>query len=352
MNSTNNQTSPAQYMSKDQWLNYFGASYQSEAVKLYSRTPLALLAVLLNLTCFLVFISKEFRNQPLYSYFRIFLLNSMVIEALQATVSLFETYTFFDFSNTYGSFFYYSYLYRPILSTAYFYGNVLDVLITLERICQLNKKFTILKKASPLLLCFVSLVLCTIINIPFFMINDFSYIDLKTSPTESFRLFYFRYSSFARSYLGKVFSYVVYAVRDVLTLIAQVVLGTILVMLVKGYSNRRKRLFNLSSSPATDVPSLNSETTKPSKNIENRKKNSKLDRKVTLMVVFMCFFSSVEHLVVLVSTVYFYYIVNSFGYILALTADYVIIIKSLSNFFFFFFFNKVFRDKLKSFLKI
>ena len=350
MNSTNNRT--VLYMSKEQWIIYFGGSSMVDSIKVYLFTPLALLGVLLNLVCFFVFISKEFRNQPLYSYFRIFTLNSTLIEALQATVFLVKTYEFFDFSNTYASFFYFSFLYRPILSTAYFYGNVLDVLITLERICQLNKKFTILKKASPLLLCFFSLVFCIIINIPSFMINNVSYIDLKTSPTESFRLFYFSYSTFARSFLGKILTYVVYVIRDGFTLIAQVVLGIILIILVKRYANRRKRLFNLGYNSTPDQSSMNSDKAKVSTNPMVKKTDSKIDRKVTLMVIFICTLSSVEHLFVLVSAVYFYYIVNSIGIMLSLVSDFFIILKSLSNFFFFFFFNKIFRDKLKSLLKI
>ena len=348
MNSSNNQTSPSVYLSKDQWLDFFGASFLIDSIKAYLYTPFGILGFILNLISFVIFNLKEFKNQPLYSYLRIFTLNSILIEGLQATSFLVTTYKYFDFSNTYASFFYYSYVHRSTLSTAYFYGNVLDVLITLERICQLNKKFTILKKASPLLLCFVSLVMCIIINIPFFMINNFSYVDVKTGPSEIFRLFYFNYSTFARSFLGKILTYVVYAIRDAFTLVSQFVFGIILIILIKSFSNRRKRLFNLGSPPIPDDSSLNSDSTKPSKNIETRKRDSNIDRNVTLMVVFMCVLSSVEHLFVLVSTVYFYYIVNSFGYILSLTADFIIILKSLSNFFLFFFFNKLFRDKLKS----
>ena len=349
MNSTNNQTSSVFYLTKDQWLDFFGASFLMDSIKVYLFTPLALLGVILNLISFVVFNLKDFRDQPLYSYLRIFTLNSILIEGLQSTVILAKAYKYFDFANTYAALFYYSYLYKPILSTGYFYGTVLDVLITLERISQLNKKFTILKKASPLLLCLISLLFCIIINIPFFMINNFSYLDVKTSPIQFFRLFYYTYSNFANNFVGKVLTYIVYGIRDAITLVAQFVFGIILIVLVKSYSNRRSRLFNFTGAPTPDQSSLNSERAKSTANNETRNRVSKIDRKVTLMVLFMCALSSVEHLFVLVSIVYFYFYENSFGHMLSVIADFTIIIKGLSNFFFFFMFNQHFRDKLKSF---
>ena len=347
MNSTNNQTSPIYYMSKQEWLDFFGASILIDTIKVYLFTPLALLGVILNVISFIVFNLKDFRNQPLYSYLRIFTLNSILIEALQATAFLVTAYKYFDFSNTYAALFYYSYLYTPILSTAYFYGTILDVLITLERICQLNKKFTIIKNASPILLSLVSLIFCMIINIPFFMINNVSFIDLNTSPIEFYRFFYYNYSDFASSFAGRLLTYVAYSIRDVFMFMAQVVLGIILIVLVKSYTNRRKRLFNLGQSSTPDQSSLNSEKPQTTANTEMRKRDSKRERKVTLMVVFMCFLCLVEHIFVLVSIVYYYFFIDSFANLLALIASFTIIIKNLSNFFFFFFFNKLFRDKLK-----
>ena len=350
MNSTNNQNSTVFYMSKDQWLNFFGASFLIDSIKVYLFTPLALLGVILNIISFIVFSLKDFRKQPLYSYLRVFTFNSTLIEALQATVFLVTTYKYFDSSNTYAALFYYSYLYKPILSTAYFYGTILDVLITLERICQLNKKFTIIKKVSPLLLSLVSLIFCIIVNIPFFMINNFSYVDVKTSPSEIFRLFYYTYSNFASTLVGRVLTYVVYGIRDMFTLIAQVALGILLIILVKRYANRRKRLFNLGQSSTPDQSSLTSDKIKSTNNIVIRKKDAKIDRKVTLMVFFMCTLSSVEHLFACLSIIYYYFYVNSLANLLSLIASFTIIVKNLSNFFFFFFFNKLFRDKLKSFI--
>ena len=245
MNSTTNQTSPVFYMSKEKWLNFFGATFLKDSLKVYLFTPFAFSGFLLNLVSFIVFNLKGFRNQPLYIYLKAFILNSMLIEALQATVFLVSSYKFFDFSNTHPALFYYSYLYKPILSTGYFFGTALDILIILERISQLNKKFKIFKKASPLLACLVSLMFCLAINIPFFMVNDFAYVDLNTSPNETFRLFYYTYSSFSASFLGKIITFVVYGIRDVFTLLSQIVLGVILIVLVKSYVNKRKILFNI-----------------------------------------------------------------------------------------------------------
>ena len=129
MNTTNNQTVPTIYLSKLQWLNVFGASFTIDSIKVYAYAPLAFLGLVLNIISFIVFNLKCFRKQPLYSYLRIFILNSILIEGLQATIFLSKTLYYFDFSNTYASLFYYSYLYKPILSTAYFYSTVLDVLI-------------------------------------------------------------------------------------------------------------------------------------------------------------------------------------------------------------------------------
>ena len=113
--STSNQTFIF-YLTKEQWINFFGSSIQIDQTNLYFLTPLSLIGAALNLLSLVVFNQKDFSSINLYSYLKILTLNSLAVNLLQSTVPLFTRYRFFEFTNTAQMVNYYSYFYFTFLS--------------------------------------------------------------------------------------------------------------------------------------------------------------------------------------------------------------------------------------------
>ena len=134
MNSSSNNQTFVFYFTKEQWINFFGSSTLIDQTNLYLLTPLSLIGVILNLLSFIVFSRKDFSSINLCSYLKILILNSLAVNLLQSTVPLFTSYRFFEFTNTAQMVNFYSYFYFPFISVTYTFGNIIAIIINLERI--------------------------------------------------------------------------------------------------------------------------------------------------------------------------------------------------------------------------
>ncbi len=76
----------------------------------------------------------------------------------------------FEWSNSYWTHTtrtYYTYVYVPFVTFGYFYGTYLDIVITVDRIENFNKKLKDLMKLSAYKMCIVGFFLCFLVDLPY-----------------------------------------------------------------------------------------------------------------------------------------------------------------------------------------
>ena len=338
MNSTQNQTVQF-YLTKDQWLDFFGSSKTNEQLYMYFLTPLSLMSAALNLINFLVFSQTEFKSTSnLYTYLKIFSLNSLFMSLLQSTVTLFSNYRYIFFTNTYEMTCYYSHFYFPFISINYSFGIIMNILINLERIVQLKENWSSLKKIPPVRLCFILYIFCFALNLPLFFVSQHAEIHLKTSPSTYFFVNFNVYTGFASSLAGKIIIYALYVIRNIVLFVIENLTSVVLVVLFKKLLD--KKLEMLSKLNELENQAQN-----------NLRKFNNVEKKVTLMVLILCLVSTSEHAFYIVSTVYLYFSFDRLSNILYVISNFLISFKHFLNFFIYYFFNLNFRLNLNNIFK-
>ena len=301
MNSSTRNQTIVFYLTKEQWITFFGSSILIDQINLYFLTPLSLIGAVLNLLSFIVFSQKDFSSINLCSYLKILTLNSLAVNLLQSTVFFFTNYRFFEFTNTVQMVNYYSYFYFPFISVTYTFGNIIAIIINLERIFQAKKRADYFKKLNSKVVGLVLFVVCILLNIPLFLTYTPAYMQLPTGPTSFFTLNYSSYTQFSTGLFGKITTYILYGLRNIVIYLIEIVVNVVLVLSLKSFLKKKQQLTGLYHSNKISSYSNSSEQSNKSK---KDNKSKQLEYKATIMVLIICLLSTLEHSFYIAYTLY------------------------------------------------
>jgi hypothetical protein len=348
-------------LSKEAWLRKVGMTAMSDYLIFYILGGVSLVGVLLNLISIVVLRKKRFDTVQLFKYLRVYVLNSLVLCLVSVFNFVHTTHYLFDFTNTYSARAFGAYFYTNVVTLAYFYGGVLDIYLNIERLfCFVPRLNSSINKFSCKKVCLGMFALVLTLNFVQFFINAPNYLDVQLNQTEPYRIWYYGLSSFGKSYAGHVITIVVYVIRDVVTLIAEVVLSSLCVVLLKRHLLKKKGLKLNSLLTANRVDSTSNGTgalkdsLQSSQGSARQSENlaSRANKNLTMMVFFMCVCSTLAHLWLISCTTFFLYAQNMFSFGVCYVSSIVLAVKHASNFFLFLFFNSVFMDEVKKILII
>ena len=339
MNSTTSNQTLVFYMTKEQWINYLGASILIDQTNLYFLTPFSLIGAALNLLSFIVFSQKDFNSINLCSYLKILTLNSLAVNLLQSTVPFFASYRFFEFANTAKMVNYYSYFYFPFISVTYTFGNIINIIINLERILQLKKKTDYFERFNTKIVCLFLFVVCILLNIPLFLTYTPANKQLPTGPTSFFKVYYNSFTQFSSSLAGKIIAYILYALRNIIIYIIEVGVNVVLISSLKSFLKIKQTLTG-----TLNKSSLNGASNEQ----KNDNKSKHADHKATVMVLIICLLSTLEHSFYISYTLYNLFRFDFISNVLFVVSNFLITFKHFFNIVLFCVFNKVFRKNIKS----
>jgi hypothetical protein len=175
MNNTPNETHLEYTL--DEWYDYFGVTFEMDVTYVYVLTPMSLASIVLNMLTFIVLLNKKFNLSVIFSYFRLYVFNSLIISILLTTTFISNTYRIFSFTNTFGSITYGIYVFTPILTVLYFYSNLLEICIILERTEKyLPPKYRHIKNLNFNKVCLGLFVFSIVLNIPIY-INCYTAVE-------------------------------------------------------------------------------------------------------------------------------------------------------------------------------
>ena len=233
----------------------------------------------------------------------------------------------------------------------------MDVYISLERIFYFVPTLDIINRYSWKITCSILILASVVINSPYFFLFKPAYFEVPLSPTELLDVYYWGTSEFYDSLIGKIFLFLIYFLRDVVTLTAELIINIITIVLLKRQINKKMDIMfinnNKIDSRKTDDPiqqldQIQSDIQSVARKIETKRKNiSKSDKNLTHMIIFMSIFSILEHVFFIISSVYILMSQDNFSFILNFIANFFICIKHVSNFFFFILYNSLFRKAFK-----
>ena len=358
MNATeaNNDSNSEYFLAKEFWFDQVGSSIFLDSLYVYLYAPLCLLGFILNMLSYFIFLKRDFQILSTFNYLRVYTISSALLCLVLGTYFVCQSHVLFQFTNSYGSMLFGCYFYGPFIATIYFFNSFMDVYISLERIFYFVPTLDIINRYSWKITCSILIVASVVINSPYFFLFKPAYFEVPLSSIELLDVYYWGTTEFYDSLFGKISLFLIYFLRDVVTLTAELIINIITIFLLKRQINKKMDIMFVNSnkidSRKTDqiqqLDQIQCEIQCVSKKIETKKKSiSKSDKNLTHMIIFMSIFSILEHVFFIISSVYILMSQDKFTFLLSFIANFFISIKHVSNFFFFILYNSLFRKAFK-----
>jgi hypothetical protein len=213
--------------------------------------PFGVTGFLLNMFSLALFIKIDVNTTQMYKYLRVYAINSAILCTFNVTT--FYTYTprYFAFE--------YSFLSRVNLciitnfvkTLFVFYSFVLDILISLERLAVFIDRLKVMKNVSAYIICFISFILCSIVNSPVYFwyyvkSNQEFYSELFNLTIQPDKFYFCGRTGFLNKPICLISSALAIFIRDILTLLVEVVTGLLLAYYCHQFVKRRTSLGNFS----------------------------------------------------------------------------------------------------------
>lgn len=231
----------------------------------------------------------------------------------------------------------------------YLFGNILDVLISIERLSMFSIRFKKLEKLNPFLTAIVTFTTCYVINMPiafrtYIKGDDEIKYDLVFS-LKNGTPFYICGNGILHD--SSILIGLNLILRDIMPLIMEILFSILIIIKFKRFKNVKD---NLSRGVLYNVKSNNNSI--ESNNI-SLKKESTQNKKLTIMTFYLSVASIISHLTIFFGFLLFLLQTDDtiIGYIIML-AVWSITAKHSSNFFIFYKFNSNFENVLSRKLNI
>ena len=338
------------YLTKTEWFELFGSFLAVDIIFLFITTPMSFIGFILNIVSFVILSKKTFKKSVIYSYMRIYNFNSIFISLISFFLFTTHCYTYFQFtySNPISSY-YLSFVYVPLVNFCMSFAILMEIIISIERISQISLRFRhIVTYYKTRTISIATIIVCILINVQYFFIEQPDYADLNLNSTTTFQIYFVRTTPFGMSLAGTILSFSTYFFRDVVLLLVQCILATISIYFLKKYFKNKKNILNRLPAPQnSETNHSHNNNTFQSNSSTINKKISKNDHKLTLMIVIMSLLSVIEHFLFLAYVIMLTYFLGDTAFLITTLAEFYMSFKHFLNFFLLFFFNNLFKKEIK-----
>jgi hypothetical protein len=343
-----------------------GSTLTLDGLHLYVILPLGLLCFGLNFLSFLAYLKINFRKIMLKHYFIVYSFCGSIISIL-TIICVFSRIP--RYSNI--SFYFIFNIYRCKLfsftTNIYLLTIILDCILLLERISYFNEKYlNYINKTNPYLISFILLIVSTLFNTTSLVVyelrNESDFYMAMIEVDKSFT-YCIRNDILKTSYF-KIMSLVVFLIRDVLTLLIEIILS---IYAISSFNKYLKKTYIIKFAIENDTIITNNQTSTYqaktqtnegtiSLSIKQKNNNNLIHRfsilnaKLTKMTIYLSICSIISHFGIILTYISFGSDDNSiWAHYMAFLNVISIQIKIFSNFFFFFYFNSSFRKFIINF---
>ena len=333
MNLNLNQTELILYYEK------IGSTWLTDSIYTFLAAPFGFMGFILNLFSLFIFYSINIKQTNLYIYLRFYSINGSLL-------CLVCGFGFFCMAPKYSSHylayfwrFYRAYIYSMFYTTLYLIAVLIDIVIAFDRLAIFYKQIQKIIKLNPIIMIFIIILLSIIINLPicfcYYAKSDEEILyDIKYN-LSTFILN--GRTSFFYSQLGNIVTYIQLFIRDILTLVIEIVISSFAFKLIRKV-NLNQLNTNFASSITIDSIRL------------KRKKLFK-HRQLLLMNLILNLSSTISHLVMCVSYALISRGMSMVVFVWISMAFFGVSFKHFTNFFIFYFFDKNFKKKCNEYVK-
>jgi hypothetical protein len=230
---------PVEYnLSKKEWFNSYRSFIQQEID--VSLIPIGISGVLLNILALIVLHRSDKFNLPFFTYLKAYTSASLFICLINSTQFTAGTRTILPFTNSIESARYYSFIFYPFQVIINVYGSFLDIVLSMERVVLLSKRFEWFKKINPIVLCIIFFVISLAVCSPYFLLLRLYTVEVNLNNTTTFVIYRAgasKYYPYIKDYLFKL-PYVV----EIIPIVMEIGFNILSVYLIKEYNKNKIRI--------------------------------------------------------------------------------------------------------------
>ena len=314
--------------------------YQLPSLIYYILLSVPLIGSLLNLLSLFIFIFSNNMNTKFLRYLKYYLINSLCITVnyllvILAAIIVLGSQTKnghkldldHHLISNYNFVFYSRYIFLPVWTISYTFGSLLDIMISYERILMYLPKMKFLRNMNIYVYLLIMFIISCLINLPANLSREIKAMTLNLNGTLNITV----YKTGPRNFFYKdIFTGALYAstfLRDILTLIVELVISVFLVITIVKFYNKKKRVLN--------EDDVNSDP------IIFRKTDMN-NSKITL---FICFFSSFNHIGVFLLLISLFFLESAYNTLYSIFGI-SFLLRHCLNFFILIKLNKKFKRNL------
>ena len=300
MNFSKNET----YLNLDYWLNLIStSSIIFEILNTYTIIPISIVAIWLNVFTLWILKYKEFKSKKFFSFMKAYVANNIFLCLFVMTSFVASAKRLFVFATSYEAAFYCSYFYGPVLAFFYLNSSLLEIFLVIERSVNfLPIKYKKLNSIGFKKICIFIIITSLAVCLPTFFVFYPGKQPVRVNEVKIAIIYYTIQTSFAVSSYGSIILFLVFFIRDFLTMFIKIVLNAISVSLIRNYMNKlnmEKQEF----AQQISMVSFSQNTT--SVNVNQTLFISKANKKQTYIAVIMSIISILEHLFYITSYIFY-----------------------------------------------
>ena len=310
-------------------INVFGSTWFFDSIFVFVLTPSCFFGIILNMLSIFIFYKTIHKQTLLYKYLIIYSINNEFICLILFFAFYVYSPRYVGLRFDYFARFFSCILANSILAPIYLFGNLLDILINIDRLSIFNVLFKKLAKININIIITGSILLSIIINIPSilrtYMMNDMEAIDgaIKILHENKSDIKYCGDGLLSTNfYLVGLNIFI----RDILSLILEIGLSVSVLIYFRNYKLKKIKL------------------------TQENAANAKNDLKLTTMTIYLSMLAIVTHLAAFSLILSLYTDNQILQSTLTIIAFFSIAVKHSYCFFIFYFFDSNFKSELKRFL--
>jgi hypothetical protein len=332
------------------------STWTSDNINLFLIGPLGILGFILNIISFRTFNKIKFKKKTLKNYLEVYTLFCSIMCFILMFIMIFRTPRYFNLEQNLVANIYNCKIVYYMLITIIMFINIIDCIILFERLSNFRNKGKLNSffdynayKVCSLLFGFTALLNSP--NIFFFDIKfDSDFEAIKYDYNRLIKFVYCDRNNFFDTLVGQMIIVIIVLIKDVCTLIAEIVLNITCFLSFKYYFKNKLQQFYVNLDLTRHANNYSRDITSESLKRSIYKIES-YSTKLTQMTIYLSIFSILSHLflaLIYVMNLAEENVTRLYGFLSML----FLMIKIISNFFLFYFFNKNFRLYVKQFYKI
>lgn len=268
------------------FLESIGSFWILDFLYIYLLTPTTIAGFFLNILSLKILHNKKFKAS-IYHYLKVYTFNSAMINFLSISSFMFMSKRIFLFTNNFISSTFHCYIFLPLMANFLFVSAIFDIIIGFEQIALFKKNLKIFKKSHTHWVSTITIVVVFILHLPYTALYKRSNASLNFNNTTHI-VNYLGKTEFSSSLLGVVYLSLEFFIRDVLSMLILLVISIFSIFFMKKHFSRKLSRYGNSVLRRNSIYY-----------VSFKKKLNRSDRKLTQMIVFKCFLSIIEHILLL-----------------------------------------------------